>query len=254
MRPDPARRQPAAAARRARRARSPSPTSTRRSTRAARRRAARSPTVADAGGRPHRLRRPPLRDAAARGVLLPRRVRRLPRLPRAAPGARCAGCSRPTGTLYFHIDYREAHYCKLLLDELFGRECFLNELIWAYDYGGQAAHPLAGQARHDPRLRQGRRAATSSTPRRSTASRTWRPASSRPSSASAGSAPPDVWWHTIVSPTGAREDRLPDAEAGGHRAPHGAGVVAARATSASTPSPARARSARSRPSSAAATC
>jgi site-specific DNA-methyltransferase (adenine-specific) len=44
----------------------------------------------------------------------------------------------PTGTLYFHIDYREAHYCKLLLDEIFGRECFLNELIWAYDYGAKA--------------------------------------------------------------------------------------------------------------------
>src|SRR3982074_739372 len=41
------------------------------------------------------------------------------------------------GTLYFHIDYREAHYCKLLLDEIFGRPCFLNELIWAYDYGGK---------------------------------------------------------------------------------------------------------------------
>ena len=41
------------------------------------------------------------------------------------------------GTLYFHIDYREAHYCKLLLDELFGREAFLNELIWAYDYGAK---------------------------------------------------------------------------------------------------------------------
>jgi DNA modification methylase len=41
------------------------------------------------------------------------------------------------GTLYFHIDYREAHYCKLLLDEIFGRECFLNELIWAYDYGAK---------------------------------------------------------------------------------------------------------------------
>ncbi len=42
------------------------------------------------------------------------------------------------GTLYFHIDYREAHYCKLLLDELFGRECFLNEIIWAYDYGARS--------------------------------------------------------------------------------------------------------------------
>ena len=43
----------------------------------------------------------------------------------------------PTGTLYLHLDYREAHYVKLLLDELFGRECFLNELIWAYDYGAK---------------------------------------------------------------------------------------------------------------------
>jgi site-specific DNA-methyltransferase (adenine-specific) len=41
------------------------------------------------------------------------------------------------GTLYFHIDYREAHYCKLLLDECFGRDAFLNELIWAYDYGAK---------------------------------------------------------------------------------------------------------------------
>ena len=42
---------------------------------------------------------------------------------------------KPTGTLYFHIDYREVHYCKLLLDHIFGREYFLNEIIWAYDYG-----------------------------------------------------------------------------------------------------------------------
>ncbi|MEP7358134.1 MAG: DNA methyltransferase, partial [Anaerolineales bacterium] len=39
------------------------------------------------------------------------------------------------GTLYFHIDYREVHYCKLLLDGIFGRASFLNEIIWAYDYG-----------------------------------------------------------------------------------------------------------------------
>ncbi len=43
----------------------------------------------------------------------------------------------PSGTFYFHIDYRESHYCKLLLDEVFGRECFLNEVIWAYDYGAK---------------------------------------------------------------------------------------------------------------------
>ena len=51
------------------------------------------------------------------------------------------------GTLYFHIDYREAHYCKLLLDELFGRECFLNEIVWAYDYGGRAKRRWP--AKHD---------------------------------------------------------------------------------------------------------
>ena len=43
-----------------------------------------------------------------------------------------------TGTLYLHLDYREAHYAKVLLDALFGRECFLNEIIWAYDYGGKS--------------------------------------------------------------------------------------------------------------------
>ena len=43
----------------------------------------------------------------------------------------------PTGSFFLHIDYREAHYCKVLLDALFGRECFMNEIIWAYDYGGR---------------------------------------------------------------------------------------------------------------------
>jgi DNA modification methylase len=43
----------------------------------------------------------------------------------------------PSGTLYLHVDYREAHYVKVLLDRLFGRECFLNEIIWAYDYGAR---------------------------------------------------------------------------------------------------------------------
>ncbi|NMB55198.1 MAG: site-specific DNA-methyltransferase [Leptolinea sp.] len=44
---------------------------------------------------------------------------------------------KATGSLYFHIDYREVHYCKILLDAIFGRECFLNEIIWAYDFGGK---------------------------------------------------------------------------------------------------------------------
>lgn len=41
---------------------------------------------------------------------------------------------KPDGSIYFHIDYREVHYCKVLLDIIFGRDCFLNEIIWAYDY------------------------------------------------------------------------------------------------------------------------
>lgn len=44
---------------------------------------------------------------------------------------------KPYGSLYFHIDYREVHYCKIMLDEVFGRDSFLNEIIWAYDYGGR---------------------------------------------------------------------------------------------------------------------
>jgi len=54
---------------------------------------------------------------------------------------------KPHGSLYFHIDYREVHYCKILLDEIFGRECFLNEIIWAYDYGGRAR--AKWPAKHD---------------------------------------------------------------------------------------------------------
>lgn len=45
---------------------------------------------------------------------------------------------KDNGSFYFHIDYREAHYCKIMLDEIFGRECFINEIIWAYDFGGRA--------------------------------------------------------------------------------------------------------------------
>src|ERR1700738_3015315 len=43
---------------------------------------------------------------------------------------------KPSGTLYVHLDFREVHYCKVLLDGIFGRACFLNEVIWSYDYGG----------------------------------------------------------------------------------------------------------------------
>ena len=44
----------------------------------------------------------------------------------------------PTGSLFFHIDYRESHYCKIWLDKVFGRDNFRNEIIWAYDYGARS--------------------------------------------------------------------------------------------------------------------
>ena len=84
---------------------------------------------------------------------LPRRVRGLSGLSWSRGCRELRRVLAPEGTLYLHLDYREAHYAKLLLDELFGRECFLNELIWAYDYGAKPRTPLAAEARHDPRVR-----------------------------------------------------------------------------------------------------
>jgi site-specific DNA-methyltransferase (adenine-specific) len=53
----------------------------------------------------------------------------------------------PDGSLFVHLDYREAHYVKVLLDTIFGRECFMNEIIWAYDYGGRSKRRWP--AKHD---------------------------------------------------------------------------------------------------------
>ena len=78
------------------------------------------------------------------------------------------------GSLFFHIDYREVHYCKLLLDSIFGRECFMNEIIWAYDYGGRSKSRWP--AKHDNILwyvkQPGR--LTSSTTTQLTVSPIWR--------------------------------------------------------------------------------
>ena len=129
------------------------------------------------------------------------------------------------GTLYLHLDYREAHYAKVLLDALFGRECFLNEIVWAYDYGAKAKRRWP--TKHDTILVYVKDPA-----------RYWfdstavdrepymAPGLVTPEKAALGKLPTDVWWHTIVSPTGSREDGLPDAEARGDPAPHRAGVDA----------------------------
>ncbi len=113
-----------------------------------------------------------------------------------------------TGTLYFHIDYREAHYCKLLLDEIFGRESFLNEIIWAYDYGARSRSRWP--AKHDTIFVYVKNPATyhfdsSEVDREPYMA----PGLVTPEKAARGKLPTDVWWHTIVSPTGKEKTGYP---------------------------------------------
>lgn len=104
---------------------------------------------------------------------------------------------KPNGSLYFHIDYREVHYCKILLDEIFGRECFLNEIIWAYDFGGRSKNRWP--AKHDnillyvknPDLYTFNREEVDRIPYMA-------PGLVGKEKANRGKFPTDTWWHTIV--------------------------------------------------------
>lgn len=112
------------------------------------------------------------------------------------------------GTLYLHLDYREVHYAKVLLDALFGRECFLNEIIWAYDYGGRAKNRWP--AKHDnilvyvknPKRYYFDSAEVDREPYMA-------PGLVTAEKAARGKLPTDVWWHTIVSPTGKEKTGYP---------------------------------------------
>ncbi len=113
-----------------------------------------------------------------------------------------------TGSLYFHIDYREVHYCKVLLDAIFGRDHFLNEIIWAYDYGGRPKRRWP--PKHDNILvyvKNKRRytfnaEAVERIPYMA-------PGLVGPEKAARGKLPTDTWWHTIVSPTGQEKTGYP---------------------------------------------
>jgi site-specific DNA-methyltransferase (adenine-specific) len=114
----------------------------------------------------------------------------------------------PEGTLYFHIDYREAHRCKLLLDEIFGRDCFLNELIWAYDYGARATRRWP--AKHDTILvyvRDPRRYHFDS--EQVDREPYMAPGLVTPEKVARGKLPTDVWWHTIVPTAGHEKTGYP---------------------------------------------
>ena len=113
-----------------------------------------------------------------------------------------------TGTLYLHLDYREAHYAKVLLDALFGRECFINEIIWAYDYGGKAQSRWP--AKHDTILvyvkNPDKYYFNNETVDREPY---MAPGLVTPEKVARGKLPTDVWWHTIVSPTGKEKTGYP---------------------------------------------
>lgn len=108
---------------------------------------------------------------------------------------------KDTGSLYFHIDYREVHYCKVLLDRIFGRDSFLNEIIWAYDYGARSTKKWP--AKHDNILFYAKdpgryHFALDEVDRIPYLA----PGLVGPEKAARGKLPTDTWWHTIVSPTG----------------------------------------------------
>jgi site-specific DNA-methyltransferase (adenine-specific) len=106
------------------------------------------------------------------------------------------------GSLYVHLDHHAVHHVRLLLDELFGPERFLNEIIWAYDYGGRARDRWA--RKHDNILWYARSA--SWTFNREAVDRIpyLAPGLVGKEKAARGKLPTDVWWMTIV-PTAGRE-------------------------------------------------
>ncbi len=113
-----------------------------------------------------------------------------------------------TGTLYLHVDYREAHYCKLLLDELFGRECFLNEIIWAYDYGARSTRRWP--AKHDTILVYVKDARDYHFDAAEVDREPYMaPGLVTAEKAARGKLPTDVWWHTIVPTNGAEKTGYP---------------------------------------------
>lgn len=115
---------------------------------------------------------------------------------------------KSNGSLFFHIDYREVHYVKVLLDAIFGRESFLNEIIWAYDYGARsktkwpAKHDNILWYAKDPENYQFHLEECDRIPYMA-------PGLVGPEKAANGKTPTDTWWHTIVSPNGHEKTGYP---------------------------------------------
>ncbi len=115
---------------------------------------------------------------------------------------------KPTGSLFLHLDYREVHYAKVMLDQLFGRDCFMNEIIWAYDYGARSTkrwsckHDTILWYVMDPENYTFRYEDIDRIPYMA-------PGLVGPEKAEIGKTPTDTWWNTIVSPTGKEKTGYP---------------------------------------------
>ncbi len=114
----------------------------------------------------------------------------------------------PEGSLFVHLDYREVHYVKVALDQIFGRASFINEIIWAYDYGARSRRRWS--PKHDTLLWYAKNpnayffdyAAIDRIPYLA-------PGLVGAEKAARGKTPTDTWWHTIVSPTGREKTGYP---------------------------------------------
>lgn len=112
------------------------------------------------------------------------------------------------GSLYLHVDYREVHYVKLLLDAIFGRDAFINEIIWAYDYGGRPKtkwppkHDNILLYAKDPADYVFNYAEIERIPYMA-------PGLVGPEKAARGKLPTDTWWHTIVPTNGSEKTGYP---------------------------------------------
>jgi site-specific DNA-methyltransferase (adenine-specific) len=112
------------------------------------------------------------------------------------------------GTLYLHLDYREVHYAKVFLDALFGRESFLNEIIWAYDYGARTKNRWP--AKHDNILVYVKNPSTYFFNSAEVDREPYMaPGLVTPEKVALGKLPTDTWWHTIVSPNGLEKTGYP---------------------------------------------
>ncbi len=115
---------------------------------------------------------------------------------------------KESGSLYFHIDYREVHYCKILLDNIFGRNCFLNEIVWAYDYGARTTRKWP--TKHETILVFVKNIGQYYFDVQSVERIPYMaPGLVGPDKAARGKLPTDTWWHTIVPTNGSERTGYP---------------------------------------------